>query len=134
MSKVMLDSDICIYAMKGRPGAAARRLGRFDPADVFLSCIAAAELWTGVSKSSRRQRSQAELERFLAGMTVLDWPAAAAIRYAFVRAYLELRGSRIGELDLLIAAHALHEDLPLVTNNAKEFRRVPGLKVESWIR
>jgi tRNA(fMet)-specific endonuclease VapC len=134
MSRVMLDSDICIYAMKGRPAVAARRLARIDPADVFVSCIVAAELWTGVAKSTVRERNQAELELFLSGVTILDWPAAAVIRYASVRAYLELRGARIGELDLLIAAHALHEDLPLVTNHAKEFRRVPGLKVESWIR
>jgi len=134
MSKVMLDSDICIYAMKGNPRAAARRLARLAPADIVLSCIAVAELWTGVSKSTRRESSQAELEHFLAGMTILDWPAAAVVRYASIRTYLEFRGSRIGEMDLLIATHALHEDLPLVTNNAKEFRRVPGLKVESWIR
>jgi tRNA(fMet)-specific endonuclease VapC len=54
--------------------------------------------------------------------------------YASVRAHLERLGSRIGEMDLLIAAHALHENLPLVTNNREEFRRVPGLKVESWLR
>jgi tRNA(fMet)-specific endonuclease VapC len=67
-------------------------------------------------------------------MTILDSPAAAAVRYTSIRTYLELRGSRIGEMDLLIAAHALHQELPLVTNNAQNFRRVPGLKVESWIR
>jgi len=134
MSRVMFDTDTCIYVMKGRPAAAARRFARIDLAEVFVSCITAAELWTGVMKSSRREKGQAALESLLVNVTVLDWPAAAAIRYASVRAYLELRGSRIGELDLLIAAHALHEDLPLVTNNAKEFRRVPGLKVESWIR
>ena len=130
----MLDSDICIYAMKHRPSTAARRLARFDPANIFLSSIVVAELWTGVAKSSQRERNRDELEHFLTGVTVLDWPRSAAIRYASIRAYLELRGTRIGELDLLIAAHALHEDVPLVTNNREEFRRVPGLKVESWIR
>ena len=130
----MLDSDICIYVMKGRPAVASRRLARFDPGDVFVSCIVAAELWTGVTKSSHREANQAELEHFLGGVTILDWPRSAVVRYASIRAYLELRGSRIGELELLIAAHALHEDLPLVTNNRAEFRRVPGLKVESWLR
>jgi tRNA(fMet)-specific endonuclease VapC len=101
--------------------------------DLFVSCISAAELWTGVAKS-RRETSRVALESLLANVNVLDWPAAAVIRYASIRAYLELRGTRIGEMDLLIAVHALHEDLPLVTNNREEFRRVPGLKVESWIR
>jgi tRNA(fMet)-specific endonuclease VapC len=134
MFAIMLDSDICIFAMRGRPASVVRRLARTGPGDVVLSSISAAELWTGVAKSANREKSREKLMRFLSGVRILDWPTAAAIRYASIRAYLELRGSRIGELDLLIAAHALHEDLPLVTNNAKEFRRVPGLKVESWIR
>ncbi|HVN28853.1 MAG TPA: type II toxin-antitoxin system VapC family toxin [Candidatus Binataceae bacterium] len=130
----MLDSDICIYAMRGKPASIVRRLAREEPGEVFLSCIAAAELWTGVAKSTNSESSQVKLRRFLSGVRILDWPATAVVRYASVRAYLELRGIRIGELDLLIAAHALHEGLPLVTNNREEFRRVPGLKVESWIR
>ena len=134
MSAIMLDSDICIFAMRGRPASVVRRLARSQPGEVILSSISAAELWTGVAKSENREKSREKLMSFLGGVRVLDWPTAAAIRYASIRAYLELRGSRIGELDLLIATHALHEDLPLVTNNAKEFRRVPGLKVESWIR
>jgi tRNA(fMet)-specific endonuclease VapC len=134
MPRVMLDTDICIYAMRGRPASVARRLARTKPGEIVVSCIAAAELWTGVAKSTNRESSQAKLTRFLAGVQILDWPSAAVIRYASVRAYLELRGSRIGEMDLLIATHALHEGLPLVTNNREEFRRVPGLKVESWIR
>jgi tRNA(fMet)-specific endonuclease VapC len=134
MPRVMLDSDICIYVMNGRPAAASRHLARLDPADVFVSCIAVAELWTGVEKSGRRGSNEVQLERFLSGVTILDWPAAAVSRYGAVRAHLEHRGSRIGEMDLLIAVHALHVGLPLVTNNREEFSRVPGLKVESWIR
>jgi tRNA(fMet)-specific endonuclease VapC len=129
----MLDTDTCIYVMKGKPAAAARRFARTNLSDLFILCISAAELWTGVAKS-RRETSRVALESLLANVKVLDWPTAAVIRYASVRAYLELRGTRIGELDLLIAAHALHESLPLITNNREEFRRVPGLKVESWIR
>ncbi|HXN86642.1 MAG TPA: type II toxin-antitoxin system VapC family toxin [Candidatus Binataceae bacterium] len=134
MPAVMLDSDICIYVMKGRPAAVSRRLARIDPEDVFVSCIAVAELWTGIFKSALRERNQIELERFLSGVRILDWPAAAVVRYGSVRAHLERRGTPIGEMDLLIAAHALHENLPLITNNREEFRRVPGLKVESWLR
>jgi tRNA(fMet)-specific endonuclease VapC len=134
MSAIMLDSDICIFAMRGRPASVVRRLERTAPGNVVLSSISAAELWTGVAKSVNREKNREKLMRFLGGVRILDWPGSAAIRYAAIRAYLELRGSRIGEMDLLIGAHALHEDLPLVTNNAKEFRRVPGLIVESWIR
>ena len=134
MSAIMLDSDICIFAMRGRPASVSRKLARTQSEEVCLSSISAAELWTGVAKSANRERNRDKLMKFLSGVRILDWPVAAAIRYASIRAYLELRGSPIGEMDLLIAAHALHEDLPLVTNNAREFRRVPGLKVESWIR
>jgi tRNA(fMet)-specific endonuclease VapC len=130
----MLDTDICAFVMRGRPAAASRRLARIEPSGVFLSCITAAELWTGVAKSKSFSGSRARLERFLSGVTILDWPSSAVRLYASLRAHLERRGTPIGAIDLLIAAHALQEDLPLVTNNAKEFRRVPGLKVESWVR
>jgi tRNA(fMet)-specific endonuclease VapC len=105
-----------------------------DPSDVAVSCIVVAELWTGVMKSNRSAKNRTALENFLTDIVVLDWPKAAVRLYASVRAHLERLGSRIGEMDLLIAAHALHENLPLVTNNREEFRRVPGLKVESWLR
>jgi len=134
MPRLMLDTDICIYAMRRRPALVQRRLESLDPSEVAISCMVAAELWFGVMKSQFQLRSEAALLSFLSRVTVLDWPARAARLYGSIRAHLERRGTPIGEEDMLIAAHALHEDLPLVTNSREEFRRVPGLKVESWIR
>ena len=130
----MIDTNICIYVMRGKPPALKRRLESLAPSEVAVSCIAVAELWTGVMKSQLRLRSEVKLRSFLSGVTVLDWPRSAARIYGSIRSHLERRGTPISAIDLLIAAHALHEDLPLVTNNRAEFRRVPGLKVESWIR
>jgi tRNA(fMet)-specific endonuclease VapC len=134
MPRVMLDTNICIYAMRKRPPALQRRIESLDSSEVAISCVVLAELWLGVMKSQFRLRNEAALLAFLSRVTVLDWPAGAARIYGSVRAHLEHRGTPIGAEDMLIAAHALHEDLPLVTNNREEFRRVPGLKVESWIR
>ena len=73
-------------------------------------------------KSNRSVKNRTALENFLTDIIVLDWPKAAVRLYASVRTHLERLGSRIGEMDLLIAVHALHENLPLVTNNREEFR------------
>jgi tRNA(fMet)-specific endonuclease VapC len=130
----MLDTNICIYAMRGKPAGLRRRLEAIDSSEVAVSCIVVAELWTGVMKSQLRLRREAALVAFLSRVTVVDWPSTASRIYSSIRAHLEHRGTPISAIDMLIAAHALHEDLPLVTNNREEFRRVPGLKVESWIR
>jgi tRNA(fMet)-specific endonuclease VapC len=128
----MLDSDICVDVMRGRLRSVRSRLERTNREDVAVSSIVAAELWTGVSKSAQPERSKDAVLAFLAYVTVLDWPAEAAVRYGEIRARLETSGRLIGAMDLLIAAHALHEKATLVTRNLSEFRRVADLKVETW--
>jgi len=130
--RLMLDSDVCVDVMRGRSPAIRNRLERTDRDEVAVSSIVAAELWTGVSKSAQPDRSRDAVRAFLAFVTVLDWPAEAAPTYGEIRARLETAGRSIGALDLLIAAHAIHEKATLVTRNQSEFRRVTGLKVESW--
>ncbi|MFZ0244951.1 MAG: type II toxin-antitoxin system VapC family toxin [Candidatus Binatus sp.] len=105
---------------------------RTDRAEVAVSSIVAAELWTGVSKSIHPERSRNAVRAFLSYVTVLYWPAEAAATYGALRARLETSGRSIGAIDLLIAAHAVHEKAILVTRNQSEFRRVSGLRVESW--
>ena len=134
MPRVMLDTNVCICAMRGRPPALHRRIEALSRSEVTISSIVLAELWVGVAKSQFQLRNEASLISFLSRVTILNWPASAARIYGSVRAHLELRGTPIGAVDLLIAAHALHEGVPLVTNNREDFRRVPGLKVEIWIR
>jgi tRNA(fMet)-specific endonuclease VapC len=132
MPRLMLDSDICIDVMRERSPAIRSRLERTNREEVAVSSIVAAELWTGVSMSAQSERSRAALRAFLAYVMVLDWPDEAAPIYGEIRARLEKLGKSIGALDLLIAAHAIHEKATLVTRNLSEFRRVSGLHVESW--
>jgi tRNA(fMet)-specific endonuclease VapC len=128
----MLDTNICIHAIKRNAPEVVRRLEKTIPEDVAISSVVAAELWTGVMKSRERGRNERALREFLVFVDVLDFPAEAARAYGEIRAELEAKGRSIGAMDLLIAAHAVHERATLVTRNSDEFARVEQLKVESW--
>ena len=132
--RYMLDSSICIAAIRDRQAPLAARLGKLMAGDVGLSSIVLAELEFGVKLSSRRVENQRALDHFLSYFPVLDWPARATPIYAGIRTGLHRAGKLIGALDLLIAVHALAEKVALVTDNEREFRRVPGLKIENWLR
>ena len=132
MARLMLDTNICVDVMRGRSPETRRHLERTAPGEAAISSIVAAELWTGVMKSRAPAIAADAVRRFMAFVTVLDWPAEAARAYGDIRARLEASGRSIGAMDMLIAAHAIHEKATLVTRNLSEFRRVPGLKLESW--
>jgi len=119
--------------MKRRPPALLRRLDQ-RAATSAMSVVAYGELAFGEVMSSRRDEAAAHLAALIETVQVLPLPLDAARRYAEIRAELERAGRPIGSNDLWIAAHALAEDLTLVTNNEREFRRVPGLRVENWAR
>jgi tRNA(fMet)-specific endonuclease VapC len=129
--KVLLDTNICIHALKQHPGVLARLLAEARP-DVTLSVITEAELRTGAAKSASPTKTHRLLEHFLAPMTVLAFTSEDAVAYAHVRAKLERAGTPIGPLDTLIASQAIARDLTLITSNEREFRRVLGLRVENW--
>jgi tRNA(fMet)-specific endonuclease VapC len=131
--RYLLDTDICIYTMKRHPPEVRARLSALPVGDVGISGIVLAELRYGICKSERRQANEAALRDFLAFCKVLDWPQGAASEYGLIRAELECQGRIIGSNDLLIAAHALHLGVALVTNNTDELKRVSGLKIENWI-
>jgi tRNA(fMet)-specific endonuclease VapC len=131
--RYLLDSDICIFAMKRRSPALLRRLDQ-RAATSAISVVAYGELAFGEVMSIRRDEAAAHLAALLETLQVLPLPLDAARRYADIRAELQRAGQPIGSNDLWIAAHALADDLTLVTNNEREFRRVPGLRVENWIR
>jgi tRNA(fMet)-specific endonuclease VapC len=132
MPRLMLDTNICIHAIKRNEPEVLRRLEKTRPQDVAISSVVAAELWAGVIKSRQRQRNEQALKEFLAFVEVLDWPSEAARVYGEIRAELEAKGRSIGAMDLLIAAHAVHEGATLVTRNRDEFERVDRLKFETW--
>jgi tRNA(fMet)-specific endonuclease VapC len=100
---------------------------------IGTSSITVAELDYGVSKSRHATKNRAALAQFLSPLEVASFDRDAAAAYGRLRATLEQKGSPIGSMDLLIAAHALSLGVHLVTNNAREFRRVPGLRVENWV-
>ena len=126
-----LDTNICSYILRRHPAAMIERFANLDRSQVWLSAMVAAELRFGAAKLASNRLSAA-VESWLAGFEVRPWPVDASLHYASIRAALERTGQVIGGMDLLIAAHALAEDSALVTNNAREFLRVPGLSVQEW--
>jgi tRNA(fMet)-specific endonuclease VapC len=127
----LLDTNICIYALNKRPPEVLDRLIDAGRHRVGISSITAAELAFGAAKNARAG-TRVTVEAFLATMPVFDWGGDAVWRYAETRLALERTGRRIGERDLLIAAHALALDRTVVTNDEAEFSRVPGLRCENW--
>ena len=132
MPRLMLDTNICIHAIKRNQPEIVRRLERTRPQDVAISSVVAAELWTGVMKSRGRRRNEQALNEFLAFVEVLDWPSDAARVCGEIRAALQAKGRPIGAMDLLIAAHTIHVRAALATRNRDEFERVEDLRIESW--
>ena len=133
MISYMLDTNMCIYLVKRRPPEVLDRFERIEVGEIGISTITLSELEFGASKSSRPERNRAALIQFTASLEVLSYDDAAAARYGPLRAELEARGTPIGSLDMLIAAHALSIGCTLVTNNLSEFGRVPDLKAENWV-
>ncbi len=131
-AKYMLDTNICIYAINQRPMHVFKRIVEAGEGAVCISSITAAELEFGAVKSTRTG-TRANLEVFLSTLPELPWGGGAVWRYAQSRLALEKAVQRIGERDLFIAAHALAQNLTLVTNNTREFERIDGLKLENWV-
>ncbi|NEX18556.1 MAG: VapC toxin family PIN domain ribonuclease [Halochromatium sp.] len=126
-----LDTNICSYILRRRPEAMIERFAALNPDQVWLSAVVAAELRFSAAKLGAAKFAAA-IEAWLAGFDLRAWPLEATYHYAQVRAALERQGRPIGNMDLMIAAHALAEDSVIITNNAREFERVPGLAVETW--
>ncbi|MFT4247286.1 MAG: PIN domain-containing protein [Pseudomonas sp.] len=130
--RYLLDTNICIYIISRRPPGVFAHFDGLRAGEVGISSITGAELDYGVSKSGSPRNRQA-LDKFLAPLDVLPFDEAAMRRYGDLRSGLERQGTPIGALDLLIAAHALALDVVLVSNNLREFERVPGLRLENWV-
>ena len=129
----LLDTNICIYLIKRKPPEVLQRFRQLQPGSVFISSVTTSELYYGAQKSQRVQTNLEALNNFLLPFRIVDYDESASFLYGELRADLEKRGQPIGPLDMMIAAHALSLDMPLVTNNTKEFERVRGLKLENWV-
>ncbi len=130
----MLDTNICIYIIKQKPPRVLDRFKRTEISEITISSITLSELMYGVSKSYRPEQNLMALTQFVAPLDILSYDDEAAQFYGDLRAHLEKQGTPIGALDMLIAAHALSISGTLVTNNEKEFKRVPNLNIENWVR
>ena len=129
----LLDTNICSYLMRSRPARVVERLAELGPERVAVSVVTAIELRQGAQASKAPSRYHAAIDAFLAEMPVLALDAAVAKTTGRVRAELRRAGKPIGDLDSLIAGHALALGLVLVTHNTREFARVAGLVVEDWV-
>lgn len=127
----LLDTNVCVDVLKGHPKVGAR-LEAISPADCAISAVTAFELATGVRRCREPERERRKLDRLFAVIAVLPFGAAAADATARVRQELEAAGRKIGPYDLLIAGHALSAGLTLVTNNTREFGRIPSLRLSDW--
>jgi tRNA(fMet)-specific endonuclease VapC len=129
---ILLDTNICIYIINAKPPAVLERFKNYRLGEIGLCSVVAAELAFGVAKSGSARNRQA-LEMFLAPLTILPFDEPAAWAYGDLRAELERRGTPIGSLDTMIAAHALSQQATLITNNSREFALVPSLHLENWV-
>ena len=129
----LLDTSICIYIAKKRPPEVLQRFTQLGPDDVGMSLITYGELRYGANKSQHRKVALSKLDQLKRHISVQPLLPEVADYYGDVRAQLEKSGTPIGGNDLWIAAHALALNTVLVTNNAREFKRVKTLRVENWV-
>jgi tRNA(fMet)-specific endonuclease VapC len=132
----LLDTNTLAYLVNRSSGSERikRRLSGRSPGEVRLSAITLSEVHYGLARGDVSLERRDAFKELLDLFQVEDYPAAAAADYGEIRAGLERAGKRIGPYDLLIAAHARHIRALLVTNNEREFRRVPGLAVQNWLK
>lgn len=128
----LLDTNICVYAIRKRPEPVFRRLSAVGEQDVAISVVTAFELEVGALRAHGTHYSEA-VRLFIAELSVLSLDDSARTAYGQLRTDLERHGAVIGAYDMLIAAHALTLNATLVTNNEGEFKRVKGLKIENWV-
>ncbi len=132
----MLDTDIMIHLINRRPGfeRIARRMSGRSPGELELSAITVSELRFGAANGEFRKEKEAAVEELLDLFEMDDFPCGAAVDFAEIKSALLSKGKPIGPYDMLIASHARHIGATVVTNNEREFRRVPGLNVENWLK
>lgn len=132
-ARYLLDTDTCIYLRKRRPPKVEERFRALQQGDVVMSLITYGELRNGALKSSAPEAALANLQRLSELLPVQAMTIEAAEYYGAIRSALEKSGQIIGGNDLWIAAHTLALDLTLVTNNVREFSRIPQLRLENWL-
>ena len=133
MIKVMLDTNICIALIRGKSVSVLQHMAAYRVGEVCISAVTLAELRYGAAKSQFAAKNHAALDNFILPLEVTPFEEATTLAYGNLRATLEKKGTPIGSLDTMIAAHALHLNLLLATNNTREFKRVKGLTIVDWL-
>jgi tRNA(fMet)-specific endonuclease VapC len=128
----MLDTNICIYFIKGKPQGVMQKLKENMQGGLCISAITLAELEHGVALSGHPEKNAIALSQFLSILEVLPFDDKAAAEYGDIHADLQRKGAVIGVMDMLIAGHARAEGMIVVTNNVREFERVEGITIENW--
>ena len=130
---VMLDTNILVYAIRHPDSELKRRFRKYMGGELCISSVTYMELVDGVKRSRDIRRNDEALREILSGIYIIPFDAYAAEHAGDIMAFLSLNGTRIGEKDTMIAGHARSLGLVLITNNTREFERVPGLKIEDWL-
>jgi len=130
--KLLLDTNICIYIIKQQPATVIKHFLEYQVGDIGISSITLSELRYGVAKSTHREKNAKALDEFIIPLEVVSFDEDAAHAYGEIRATLEKSGTPIGAMDMLIAAHAVSLGIPLVTNNTREFARIPDINIIDW--
>lgn len=131
--RYMLDTNICIFIIKNRPETVIKKFMEHEQEDICISSITYAELVHGVEKSQAKEKNRMALMLFLSEIQIVSFDDMAAQVYGVIKTDLQKKGTPIGPLDTLIAAHAKSLGYTLVTNNIREFVRIEGLKLEDWV-
>ena len=129
----MLDTDTCSYFLKAHPESLKVRIEKAGLEQLAISTVVLAELFFGAARHPRGAEIRSGIDEFSARLSVFPWDKAAAEHYGQIRSRMEQQGTPMGNMDMMIAAHARSLNAVLVTNNVRHFRRVPGLTVENWI-
>jgi tRNA(fMet)-specific endonuclease VapC len=128
----MLDTNICSYILRCRPQKVKEHFDRIGPDSIAISSVVLAELYFGAISHPQAKGLLRQIEDFRSRLDVISWDDDAAMHYGEIRACLQKAGKPIGNMDLMIAAHARSLGATLVTNNLREFERVDGLTTENW--
>ena len=129
----LIDTNISIYIMNHHPPEVIQKFREIGAGNICISSITVSELQYGACKSKQIKKNLKRLDEFLSPFAIISYDENASKYYGQIRSYLEKQGNVIGPLDMLIAAHALSENLTLITNNEKEFKRVKSLEIENWV-
>lgn len=134
MPRFLLDTNILIYIRQRRPREVQTRFGNLRAGEAAISVVTYGELIYGIERAGNANVALVTLQELVSLVPVLPLPVGAAKDYGRIRAELSSKGQLIGNNDLWIAAHAMASELILVTNNVREFRRVPDLTIENWAK